>query len=36
MSNLQICRYFICENNHGVFVRPRDVKKFEDEEMKEI
>ncbi|CAG9535649.1 unnamed protein product [Cercopithifilaria johnstoni] len=30
-------RYFTCENNHGVFVRPRDVKKCEqDEEMEEI
>ncbi|VDO07579.1 unnamed protein product [Brugia timori] len=29
-------RYFTCQNNHGVFVRPRDVKKCEDEEMEEI
>ncbi|KAL3985871.1 CAP-Gly domain family protein [Acanthocheilonema viteae] len=30
-------RYFTCENNHGVFVRPRDVKKCEqEEEMEEI
>ncbi|VDK77904.1 unnamed protein product [Litomosoides sigmodontis] len=30
-------RYFTCENNHGAFVRPRDVKKYvEEEEMEEI
>ncbi|VDM93576.1 unnamed protein product [Onchocerca ochengi] len=30
-------RYFTCENKHGVFVRPREVKKYEqDEEMEEI
>ncbi|VDP12601.1 unnamed protein product [Onchocerca flexuosa] len=30
-------RYFTCENKHGVFVRPREVKKCEqDEEMEEI
>ncbi|EFO23291.1 hypothetical protein LOAG_05198 [Loa loa] len=30
-------RYFTCKSNHGVFVRPRDVKKSEeDEEMEEI
>lgn len=38
LSEISPClRYFTCENNHGVFVRPRDVKKCEqDEEMEEI